>query len=398
MLSVSVFASASGSLAPSIKVETWLRGEPIAHFEPGKVYIVEFWATGSEPCAAAMRHLKQLQEKFRGSGLEVIGVAAHERVLTRVEARAKLEAWLTENCSNLNFPIGFDYTGEMKKTWMGASFSAAAPIAFVIDLDGRIASIGQTTELDDVLPRVLSGSWRIVGPAKAANANRIADREPTASEQALNKSINKRFWAAVRSQDWNTALSAVQEGTALMPGDINFRLAQAHLLLHTMKDVRTGLPVIRQMVRDGIEMNSEHWMLATLDQLFGPAHDHSHFPSQERFSLGKQLAEQLLALNPPQGDGHKFRTYPAVARYYYESGNQNRATELVELALKSLDSPEPMLDELKQHLLPNLLQALSNYKGEEVCYGALCAAPQSTFLKARSRGGPRRKYKKGAIA
>ncbi|TIQ61219.1 MAG: TlpA family protein disulfide reductase, partial [Mesorhizobium sp.] len=51
----------------------------------------------------------------------------------------------------------------------------------------------------------------------------------------------------------------------------------------------------------------------------------------------------------------------------------------------------PMLDELKQHLLPDLLQALANYKGEEVCYGALCAAPQSNVLKARSQGGPRRK-------
>lgn len=76
------------------------------------------------------------------------------------------------------------------------------------------------------------------------------------------------------------------------------------------------------------------------------------------------------------------------------SGNQNRAIELVELALKSLDRPKPMLGELKQHLLPNLLQALANYKGEEVCYGNLCAAPQTNFLKARPRGGPRRKDKK----
>ncbi|WP_348628825.1 hypothetical protein [Mesorhizobium sp. WSM3866] len=179
-----------------------------------------------------------------------------------------------------------------------------------------------------------------------------------------------------------------------MPGDINFRLAYAHLLLHRMKDMRTGLPVIRQLVRDAIGRNSEDWMLATLDQLFGPAHDHSHFPSLERFALGNELAEQLLALNPPQGDGQKFRTYPAVARYYHESGNQNRAIELVELALKSLDRPKPMLGELKQHLLPNLLQALANYKGEEVCYGNLCAAPQTTFLKARPRDGPRRKHKK----
>ncbi|AZO03856.1 MAG: TlpA family protein disulfide reductase [Mesorhizobium sp.] len=383
-----------GSSAPSINVETWVRGEPIAHFQPGKVYVVEFWATGSEPCAAAMHHLMQLQERFKDSGLEVIVVAAHEGALSTVEARVKLDAWLTEKCSNLNFPIAFDHTGQMKKRWVEASFSGEFPTLFVIDVDGRIAYIGHATRLNEVLARVLNGSWRTSDAAKVADSKRIADRELNKREQALTKSINRRFWAAVRKEDWETALSAVEEGSALMPDDINFRLAQAHLLLHRMQDMPTGLPVIRQLARDAIERNSEHWLLATLDQLFGPAHDHSHFPSHERFALGKELAEHILARNPLQGDGHKFRTYPAVARYYHESGNQDRAIELIEFALKSLDSAEPMLDELKQHLLPDLLQALANYKGEEVCYGALCAAPQSNVLKARSQGGPRRKHKR----
>ncbi|WP_432284939.1 TlpA disulfide reductase family protein [Aminobacter sp. BA135] len=382
------------SPGPSIKVETWLRGEPIEHFQPGKIYVVEFWVTGSEPCAAVMRYLMQLQERFRDSGLEVLGVAAHERASTAVEARSKLDAWLTENCPKLNFPIAFDHTGEMKKLWMEPSFSVGVPTSFVIDLDGRIAFIGHPTGLDQVLPRVLNGSWRTSDAAKASTSKRIADRELTARELALNKSINKKFWAAVRKEDWKRALSAVEEGTALMHGDINFRLAHAHLLLHRMQDIRTGLPVIRQLVRDAIDRNSEHWLLATLEQLFGPAYDHSHFPSHERFALGKQLAEHILALNPPQGDGHKFRTYPAVARYYHESGNQDRAIELVEMALKSLNHPDPIRDELKQYLLPNLLQALANYKGKKVYYGAFCATPERNLPKVPKRGRPRRKHRK----
>ncbi len=34
-----------GDPAPPIKVQTWLRGEPITQFEKGKVYVVEFWAS-----------------------------------------------------------------------------------------------------------------------------------------------------------------------------------------------------------------------------------------------------------------------------------------------------------------------------------------------------------------
>ncbi|MER8747492.1 hypothetical protein NKH54_31270, partial [Mesorhizobium sp. M1004] len=110
------------------------------------------------------------------------------------------------------------------------------------------------------------------------------------------------------------------------------------------------------------------WILAALDQLFHPAHDHSHIPSAERFAMGKELSEQILALNPPQGDSPKFRSYPAVARYYHENGNNDRAIELVELALTSLDGPEPIPAESKEQHLPDLLQALAKYRG---CQGLL---------------------------
>ncbi|RVC83063.1 TlpA family protein disulfide reductase [Mesorhizobium sp. M4A.F.Ca.ET.022.05.2.1] len=371
-----------GSPAPSVKVEDWLRGEPLTNFQPGKVYIVEFWATWCGPCVAAMPHLVQLQEKYKDSGLEVLGVAADEHAPTAVEARTRLDAWLTEKCSNLNYRIAFDYnTGEMNKLWGEPSFSVGIPASFVVDRDGHIAFVGDTMQLDEVLPKVLNGSWRTSDQARASDTERIARIESTAREQALKKPINERFWAAVGKLDWKTALSAIEEGIALMPDDINFRLAHVHLVLHRMHDMRKGLPAMSQLVRDAIDRNSEHWMLAALDQLFGPAHDHSHFPSAERFAMGKGLSEHILALNPPQGDGPKFRSYPAVARYYHESGNRDRAIELVQLALKSLDGPEPVPDELKQHLLPDLLQALANYKDEKVCYGALCAAPQNNSPK-----------------
>ncbi|WP_196814941.1 hypothetical protein [Mesorhizobium sp. L2C067A000] len=100
--------------------------------------------------------------------------------------------------------------------------------------------------------------------------------------------------------------------------------------------------------------------------------------------MSKALSEHILALNPPQGDGPKLRSYPAIARYYHENGNKDRAIELVELAIKSLDGPEPIPEQRKQHLLRNWLQTLANYKGEKVCYGAHCAVPHLEGAKARS--------------
>lgn len=242
---------------------------------------------------------------------------------------------------------------------------------------------------------MLNGSWRTSDKAKAADTERIARSESMAREQALKKPIDDRFWAAVKLEDWKTALWAIEEGIALMPDDINFRLAHAHLLLHKIQDMWTGLPVMRQLVRDAIDKNSEDWMVSALDQLFHPANDHSRLPPAERFAMGKELSEHILALNPPQGDSPKFRSYPAVARYYHENGNNDRAIELVELALTSLDGPEPIPAQLKEQHLPDLLQALAKYRGGKVCCGALFAAPQNNFPKVPKRGRPRRKDKKG---
>ncbi|ESZ71235.1 hypothetical protein X726_28610 [Mesorhizobium sp. L103C105A0] len=142
-----------GSPAPSIKMEDWLRGEPLVNFQPGKVYIVEFWATWCELCIAEMLDLMRLQEKYRDSGLEVVGVAANEDAPTAVEARTKLDAWLAEKCPDLNHRIASDFTGEMKKLWREPSFCVGIPTSFVVDRDSCIAFIGRAVETRHVLHR-----------------------------------------------------------------------------------------------------------------------------------------------------------------------------------------------------------------------------------------------------
>ncbi|WP_352539048.1 TlpA family protein disulfide reductase [Mesorhizobium sp. M0029] len=276
----------------------------------------------------------------------------------------------------------------MNKLWMKPSFPAGIPTSFVVDRDGDIAFIGHPSQLDEVLPKVLNGGWCTSNKAKAADQQRTATSEPMAREKALKEPIDDRFWAAVENHDWKTALWAIEEGIALMPDDINFRLAHAHLLLHKIHDMWTGLPVMRQLVRDAIDKNSEEWMVSALNQLFHPA---SRPPPAERFAMGKELSKHILALNPPQGDSPKFESYPAVARYYHENGNNDRAIKLVELALTSLDGPEPIPAELKEQHLQCLLQALAKYRGGKVCYGALGAAPQNNLTKVPKRGRPRRK-------
>lgn len=363
-------------------MENWLRGQPLTSFQPGKVYIVEFWATWCASCVAALSDLVQLQEKYRDSGVEVLGIAAGERAQTAEKARSKLDAWLTEKLPNLNYRVGLDYTREMDELWMDSSFSIGISTSFVVDRDGHIAFIGSPTQLEEVLPKILTGSWRISDEAKAADAERIAKGERTMP-------IFVKLTPAMKAQDWAKALSVVEEAVAVLPDDVNFRVLQADLLLHKMRDLQAGLPVMRQLVRDAINKKSALWMAGAMRQLFDPANDNSHLPQAERFAMGNELSGHILAINAPQrGDAPKFLSYPAVAQYYYESGNKDRASELIEVTLKSLDGPAPIPDNLKQEVMSESVQTLANYKGQKACYGSVCATPQPGVSQSTKAQAP----------
>ncbi|RVP44058.1 TlpA disulfide reductase family protein [Sinorhizobium medicae] len=355
------------SPAPVLEVQDWVRGEPLANFQPGKVYIVDFWATWCEPCLSVMPSLMQLQEKYKGSGVEVLSVAAHEEADTADEVKAYLDAWLTEKFPRLNFRIGIDCTGEIHKLWMEPSFSFGIPSSFVVDRDSRIAFIGHPAELDDVLPKVLDGSWRTSDQAKAADRERIA--------RGRERVFLSKISAAVKMEDWKTALSVIEEAIALMPDSIQLRAAHADTLLHKMRDMHAGLPVLRQLVRDAIDRNDENWLLGAMNQLSNPAYDYTGFPSVERFAMGKELSEHILALMELKDDVKAY-SYQLVARYYHESGNKARAEELLALALKLVDGLY-LADNIKQRWLADLLQTLANYRGQKVCYNAMSADPEN---------------------
>ncbi|WP_275200378.1 TlpA disulfide reductase family protein [Bradyrhizobium sp. CSA207] len=348
------------SAAPSLKVENWLRGERLTKFEPGKVYIVEFWATWCDACVEAMPHLIELQAKYKDEGLEVVGVAAYEKAPTADEARTKLDAWLTEKFSNLNYRIGFDSTGAMNKLWMDASSSLTVPTSFVVDRDGHIAFIDHAIQIGDVLPKIINGTWRGSDDAKAADAKRIAEDQRLVRVSSIQRTIR----SAMEAKDWPAALSAAEEGIAMMPDDRHFREIQAGLLLQ-MRDTATGFQVLRQLVRDAIEKRSDavRGLIAVMEQLFDPENDKAHLPRAERFAIGREVSEHILNSVQDSG-GPTFTSYRVVAQYYYESGDKQRAIELIERAMTWLDDPEIVPEDTKQYYMPRLLQTLATYRGE----------------------------------
>lgn len=146
----------AGDMAPALSVEEWLKGEPVTSFENDKVYLVEFWGTWCGPCIENIPHLSELQKKYSDRGLIVIGVATHE-----FDGRAKLDKFMTDRGSEMEYRVAFDTDLSMQRDWdtgeMGDE-KFRLPLCFIVDKTGKVIFTGHPADnkLEDMIQRALN--------------------------------------------------------------------------------------------------------------------------------------------------------------------------------------------------------------------------------------------------
>ncbi len=234
-----------GGLAPKLSIKKWVRGEPVA-IEPGKVYVIEFWATWCTPCRRAIPHLSDLQEKLGPKGVTIVGIASHEH-----KGLADLERFVERQGDRMSYAVGLDDEGRSDHDWMAASKSEGIPTAFVVDRSGRIAWIGHPMSgLDRVLEEVLAGTFDIQVEAVLARRTREI--------RAKTRPLAAAYTEARRSGDSEKAMSIVDEILRLDP-KINgeWSLAKFELLAVDMKDPERANRFARQCIASTIHENSE---------------------------------------------------------------------------------------------------------------------------------------------
>jgi thiol-disulfide isomerase/thioredoxin len=148
----------AGDKAPPIVIASWLRGEPVKQFEPGKVYVVEFWASWCPPCREAIPHLTEIAKANKN--VVVMGIAASERRDVDGSDRRleKLKSFVQKQGSKLGYRIGFDPDRSTGKPWMEAAGQTQILTAFIVGGDGKIAWIGHPIDIAEPLATAVTAA------------------------------------------------------------------------------------------------------------------------------------------------------------------------------------------------------------------------------------------------
>jgi len=203
-----------GSPAPALKASRWVKGTPVAGFEKGKVYVVEFWATWCGPCRQTIPHLTEMAKTFAGKAT-FIGMSVWERGESPEKLEATVDAFVKEMGDKMAYNVARDTAdGHMAKAWMQAASQNGIPAAFIVNGDGQIAWVGHPMNgLDKVLANVIAGKHDLA--AAKAEALKAAAAEARRS-QAMAE-FGKPLAAAQNAKDYPKLLSLTQEATAKFP-------------------------------------------------------------------------------------------------------------------------------------------------------------------------------------
>ena len=157
-----------GSKAPQLDVETWMQDgngffDHTSKFEKDKVYVVEFWATWCGPCIMSMPHLAELQNQYRGQGVQIISVTNEdtETVQGLLDKKHPEEGKTFEEITAA-WSVVSDPDESVSDDYMRASGQTGIPTAFVVGKTGRVEWIGHPASMDAPLEAIVNDDWDMV--------------------------------------------------------------------------------------------------------------------------------------------------------------------------------------------------------------------------------------------
>ena len=96
---------------------------------PGKVTIVDFWATWCEPCKKSFPKHQELYVKYKASGLEIVAVSVDDEKNGIVD--------FAKTHGGAKFPVGWDDGKKIADKWKPENM----PSSYIVGKDGVVKHV-----------------------------------------------------------------------------------------------------------------------------------------------------------------------------------------------------------------------------------------------------------------
>jgi thiol-disulfide isomerase/thioredoxin len=315
-----------GDPAPKLAVSSWVKGEKVDGFEPGKTYVVEFWATWCGPCKVSIPHITELAHKYKDKGVRFIGVDVWETDTNLVKP------FVNEMGDKMDYNIAMDEVpaggkpmdGAMAKTWMSAAEENGIPSAFVIH-DGKIAWIGHPMQMDIPLERITAGQWDPTAMAKT--------RLEAKSREKKLRAVQLKVYQPFRAKDYRATLSAIEEVASADPGladdFASIKLACLTQVGETDEAVKFGTEFLKKHHDEPMVLNNTFFAVIDLK-----------LPKDPDPRIAKVALEAARRANELTGEKNFF-ILDTMAVALYRSGDLAGAVAMEEKAIKELEAQVP---------------------------------------------------------
>ena len=129
---------------PPLALTDWLNAEGGPPSFPGKIVVIDFWATWCAPCFADIPRMNTVYETYREKGVEVIGVCASSGSQEMASAVER---------TGMQYPTARDI-GKAAEKALGVYWF---PCYFLVDRGGLVRKAGLPfSKLQDALEALLS--------------------------------------------------------------------------------------------------------------------------------------------------------------------------------------------------------------------------------------------------
>ncbi|MEM8679272.1 MAG: redoxin domain-containing protein [Planctomycetota bacterium] len=319
-----------GDPAPPLQLSGWSKGEPLSSFEPGKVTVVEFWATWCGPCKMTMPHLSGLQAKY-ADDVRFVGISDEDAGIVNnfLKSPHPVEAGQTWS-DVIGYSLAIDDQGATNRAYLDAAGQDGIPTAFIVGKSGEVEWIGHPMTIDEPLRQILDGTYDV----QAARE----EMERTQQLERQMQTLGRAFQEAVARDDKPAALEVLDQMDEVMPENPSIGIDRFELLfqMDRVDDAYQAMDTVIEQLWDHPDF-LEYLTVRIADDLPAP---------QRRLEVAQRLAERAAELT-----NRSAGTLDALARVRYRQGDLAEAIELQREAVEaSGQSAGDYQDRLDQYL------------------------------------------------